>query len=79
MQAYTKSPASMKSFVQSMFLLTSAFGSAIGEAFTAVVGNPQVMWLYTGLCVSAFVAGCVFWALFHHLNDTEEEMNELGY
>jgi len=77
--SYTKSPASMKSFVQSMFLLTFAFGAALGDAFTPLVGDPKIMWLFTGLCVSAFLAGCVFWLLFHKLNDMEEEMNELGY
>jgi proton-dependent oligopeptide transporter, POT family len=69
----------MKSFVQSMFLLTSAFGAALGEAFTPLVSDPDVMWLFTGLSVSAFLAGWVFWLLFHKLNDTEEEMNDLGY
>lgn len=75
--AYTKAPPSMKSFVQSMFLLTNAFGSAISEAFNPVLYDPAIQWLFVGLAVSSFIAGCLIWVLFRHLNDTEEEMNAM--
>jgi len=75
--AYTKAPPSMKSFVQSMFLLTNAFGSAISEALNPVLYDPAIQWMFVGLAVSSFIAGCLIWVLFHHLNETEEEMNAL--
>lgn len=75
--AYMKAPPSMKSFVQAMFLLTNAFGYAIGEAFTPLVGDPKVMWLFTGLCVGSFCVGIIFWVLYHHLDAQEDEMNTL--
>jgi POT family proton-dependent oligopeptide transporter len=75
--AYTKAPPSMKSFVQSMYLLTNAFGSAISEALNPVLIDPKIQWMYVGLAVSSFIAGCVIWILFHHYNDTEDEMNAL--
>ncbi|KAG9230292.1 putative peptide transporter PTR2 [Amylocarpus encephaloides] len=75
--AYMKAPPSMKSFVQAMYLLTNAFGSAIGEAFIPLVGDPKIMWLFTGLCVGSFSVGIIFWLLFHHLDAQEDEMNEL--
>ncbi|KAF2442163.1 peptide transporter PTR2-A [Karstenula rhodostoma CBS 690.94] len=75
--AYTKAPPSMKSFVQSMFLLTNAFGSAISEALNPVLYDPAIQWMYVGIAVASFVAGCLIWVLFHHLNDTEEEMNAM--
>jgi len=75
--AYTKAPPSMKSFVQSMYLLTNAFGSAISEALNPVLYDPAIQWMYVGLAVSSFVAGGVIWILFHHLNDQEDEMNAL--
>jgi POT family proton-dependent oligopeptide transporter len=68
----------MKSFVQALFLLTNAFGSAISEAFTPLVGDPKVMYMYTGLTVGAFLSGCFIWIVFHRYNDEEEAMNELG-
>ncbi|EKG19705.1 Oligopeptide transporter [Macrophomina phaseolina MS6] len=76
--AYTKAPPSMKSFVQSMYLLTNAFGSAIGEALVSVAVDPKILWMFVGLSVASFLAGCLVWILFHHLNKTEEEMNALG-
>jgi POT family proton-dependent oligopeptide transporter len=75
--AYTKAPPSMKSFVQSMYLLTNAFGSAISEALNPVLVDPKIQWMYVGLAVASFLAGCAIWILFHHLNAQEDEMNAL--
>jgi POT family proton-dependent oligopeptide transporter len=75
--AYMKAPPSMKSFVQAMYLLTNAFGSAISEAFISLVGDPKVEWLFVGLCCGSAGAGAIFWLLFHHLDAQEDEMNVL--
>lgn len=75
--AYMKAPPSMKSFVQSMYLLTNAFGYAIGEAFTPLVGDPEILWLFTGLCVGSFCVGCLFWVLFHKYDAMEDAVNSL--
>ncbi|KAL1964580.1 hypothetical protein VTN77DRAFT_6877 [Rasamsonia byssochlamydoides] len=75
--AYTKAPPSMKSFVQSMYLLTTAFGSAIGEALTPVAYDPAILWMFVGLACASFTVGCLFFILFRHLNAKEEEMNAL--
>lgn len=75
--AYTKAPASMKSFVMSMFLLTSAFGSALSIALSPTAEDPKLLWMYTGLAIATFIAGWVFWFLFRRYNKSEESMNEL--
>ena len=75
--AYTKAPVSMKSFVMSMYLLTTAFGNALAEAIVPVAIDPKLLWMYTGLAVASFVAGCIFWVLFRKYNATEESMNEI--
>lgn len=75
--AYTKAPPSMKSFVQSMYLLTNAFGSAISEALNPLLYDPAIQWMFVGLAVASFIAGCAIWILFHHLNATEDDMNAL--
>ena len=67
----------MKSFVQALYLLTTAFGSALSEAFLPVVVDPKIIWMYTGIAVSAFITGCLFWFLFHHYDDDEEKMYAL--
>jgi POT family proton-dependent oligopeptide transporter len=75
--AYTKAPPSMKSFVQSMYLLTNAFGSAISEALNPLLYDPAIMYVFAGLAVASFLSGCAIWIMFHHLNETEDEMNQL--
>ncbi|CAG8252637.1 unnamed protein product [Penicillium salamii] len=75
--AYTKAPPSMKSFVQSMYLLTNAFGSAIAEALTPAAFDPAIMWMFVGLACASFLAGLIFFAIFRHLNAQEDEMNAL--
>ncbi|KAF2831161.1 PTR2-domain-containing protein [Ophiobolus disseminans] len=75
--AYTKAPPSMKSFVQSMYLLTNAFGSAISEALNPLLYDPAIQWMFVGLAIASFIAGCLIWILFHHLNETEDQMNAL--
>ncbi|KAJ5109478.1 hypothetical protein N7456_006153 [Penicillium angulare] len=75
--AYTKAPPSMKSFVQSMYLLTNAFGSALAEALTPAAFDPAIMWMFVGLACASFLCGIVFWFIFHHLNAQEDDMNAL--
>lgn len=75
--AYMKAPPSMKSFVQSIYLLTNAFGYAIGVAFIPLVGDPDILWMFVGLCGGSFGAGVIFWLMYHKLDDKEDEMNML--
>lgn len=75
--AFTKAPNSMKSFIMSLFLLTSAFGSALSIALSPTAVDPKLLWMYTGLAVACFIAGVIFWLLYSRYNDTEEEMNKL--
>ena len=67
----------MKSFVMSMYLLTSAFGSALGIALSPTAVDPQLVWMYTGLCVATIIVAALFWIMFRKYNATEEEMNAL--
>lgn len=76
--AYTKAPPSMKSFVMSIFLLQSAFGSALGIALAPIAKDPALVWMYTGLCIATIIVAGLFWICFNHLNATEESMNALG-
>ena len=75
--AFTKAPPSMKSFVMSIFLLQSAFGSALGIALAPTAEDPKLVWMYTGLCVATIITAGAFWILFRKYNATEDEMNAL--
>lgn len=41
--AFTKAPASMKSFVMALFLLTYAGGAALGIALSPVANDPKLL------------------------------------
>lgn len=45
--AFTKAPPSMKSFVMSIFLLQTAFGSALGIALAPTATDPKLVWMYS--------------------------------
>lgn len=53
--AFTKAPPSMKSFVMSIFLLQTAFGSALGIALAPTATDPKLVWMYSE---SAFLYLC---------------------
>ncbi|EEP76510.1 hypothetical protein UREG_01359 [Uncinocarpus reesii 1704] len=75
--AYMKAPESLKSFVSRLFLLTNAFGAALGLALTPVAYDPAIIWMFVGLCGAAVVTAGIFWFLFRGLNKEEDKMNSL--
>ena len=75
--AFTKAPPSMKSFVMSIFLLQSAFGSALGIALAPTAKDPKLVWMYTGLGIATIITAGLFWICFRKYNATEESMNAL--
>lgn len=66
--AYAKAPQNMKSFIMSMFLLTSAFGSALGMLLAPMAKDPRLVWMYTGLACIAALAGVAFYWTFKDLD-----------
>jgi POT family proton-dependent oligopeptide transporter len=75
--AYTKAPPTMKSFVQSLYLFTNAFGAAISEALVSVAVNPKYLWMYTGVGCSSFITGIIFYVIFRHYDQDEDKMYDL--
>jgi POT family proton-dependent oligopeptide transporter len=67
----------MKSFVMSMFLLQTAFGAALSIALSSVSVDPKLVWMYTGISISAAVAGITFWILFRKFNKQEDKMDAM--
>jgi len=61
----------------SMYLLTTAFGSALSIALSSVSVDPKLVWMYTGIAISAFIAGLVFWFLFRKYNLQEDKMDAM--
>jgi dipeptide/tripeptide permease len=69
--AYAKAPENMKSFIMSLFLLTSAVGSALGILLAPVARDPYLVWLYAGLGVTALIAGVTFHWTFKDMKQRE--------
>ena len=76
--AFTKAPKNMRSLVMSVFLFMNAISSALGEAFVSLSADPLLVWNYGVFAVMAFVAGTIFWFQYRHLDEQEEELNELA-
>ncbi|KAJ4366558.1 hypothetical protein N0V95_000225 [Ascochyta clinopodiicola] len=69
--AYAKAPENMKSFIMSLFLLTSAGGSALGILIAPLARDPYLQWLYFGLASAAATAGYVFHRTFKDVQDQD--------
>lgn len=70
--AYTQAPPSLKSFIQSLYLLTVAFGSALAMALVPVSVDPEVLWMFVGVAVTTFVVGASMYFTLRHLDKQEE-------
>jgi dipeptide/tripeptide permease len=69
--AYAKAPENMKSFIMSLFLLTSAVGSALGILVAPSAKDPHLVWLYSGLACTAAAAGGAFYWMFKGQDDVK--------
>ena len=76
--AFTKAPKNMRSLVMAVFLFMSAFASAIGEAFVSLSVDPLLVWNYGVMGVLAAISGVIFWFQFKHLDNQEDELNNLN-
>ncbi|KAK7712056.1 peptide transporter ptr2 [Botryosphaeria dothidea] len=75
--AFTKAPASMKSFIMALYLLTTAVGAMIGGLISPFARDPLLVGLYGGLAVACLVTAGVFWMVFKKYNEAEDEMGGL--
>ncbi|EOD49872.1 mfs peptide transporter [Neofusicoccum parvum] len=71
--AFMKAPASMKSFIMALYLLTTALGAMIGGLISPFARDPLLMGLYGGLALACLVTAGVFWKIFKKYNDIEDE------
>lgn len=77
--AYTKAPASMKTFIMAIYLLTNAVGSIIGCALGPVSVPLKLVWTFCSLGVACFIVSIIFWLCFNHYNFQEEKLGSLDF
>ncbi|KAJ6263709.1 hypothetical protein Dda_2278 [Drechslerella dactyloides] len=75
--AYTKAPTNMKSLVTSVFLVMSAFSTAIGFAFVTLSNDPLLVWNYIVAAIIATLGAICFWFQFRDLDRDEDRLNDL--
>ncbi|KAL0254787.1 peptide transporter ptr2 [Diplodia seriata] len=76
--AFTNAPASMKSFIMALYLLTTALGAMIGGLISPFARDPLLVGLYGGLAVACSVTAVVFWKMFKMYNDVDGDIGGLG-
>ncbi|CAM4754923.1 unnamed protein product [Rotaria magnacalcarata] len=74
--AFIQAPPSMKSIVMSLFLFTSAIGSILNIALVPVSDDPDLLWMYTGLAIQAFIFGILFYFIFRNDHKVHVEKEE---
>ncbi|KAF3922872.1 hypothetical protein AA313_de0206474 [Arthrobotrys entomopaga] len=75
--AFTKAPTNMKSLVTSVFLVMSAFSTAIGFAFVTLSNDPLLVWNYIVAAILATLGAILFWLQFRSLDKEEDKLNDL--
>lgn len=73
--AFTKAPENMRSVVQAVFLLQTAFAAAIGQALNPLANDPLLIWNYMVPAILAFLGGVGFWWAHHATDAREDELN----
>ncbi|KAI8825982.1 peptide transporter PTR2-A [Fimicolochytrium jonesii] len=70
--SYTHAPKNLKAVVSALSLFPNAVASLIGIFISPLAVDPHLTWLYASVAIVAFVAGCIFYALFRRF-DVEDK------
>ncbi|KAL5116475.1 hypothetical protein ACEQ8H_005596 [Pleosporales sp. CAS-2024a] len=62
--AFTQAPKNLRSFISALFWITIGIAAAICIALSPVSQDPFVLYLYAGLGITGFIAGCIFFLCF---------------
>ncbi|KAH4347489.1 hypothetical protein HBH98_094080 [Parastagonospora nodorum] len=62
--AFTQAPKNLRSFISALFWITIGIAAAICIALSPVSQDPYLVWMYAGLGITGFVAGCTFFLCF---------------
>lgn len=71
--AYSRAPVNMRGLVSALNLLTQGVTYAFGLAFSALIRDPYLTWVFGGPAIIGYVSAVAFWLLFNHI-DKEEYM-----
>ncbi|KAK9711330.1 hypothetical protein K7432_007909 [Basidiobolus ranarum] len=74
--SYTHAPDSLKGLVSAFALLPNAFAALIGIFLSPVSKDPYLTWNYASISIVCFVVGVVFWIVFRHYDDVDDNLRQ---
>lgn len=69
--AYSRAPVNMRGLVSALNLLTQGVTYAFGLAFSALIRDPYLTWVFGGPAIIGYVSAIAFWFLFNHIDEEE--------
>ncbi|KAG0174905.1 peptide transporter ptr2 [Apophysomyces sp. BC1021] len=73
--AYTHAPKSMKSLISALSLWPNCVSSLIGLAISPSAHDPNMVWVYSGVAIGAFLCGCLYYYVFRHYDTMDHQDN----
>jgi dipeptide/tripeptide permease len=74
--AYSRAPVNMRGLVSALNLLTQGVTYALGLAFSGLVRDPYLTWVFGAPAIIGYVAAVVFWFLFNHIDKEEYTLSK---
>jgi len=69
--AYSRAPKNMRGLVSALNLFNTGVAYALGLAFSSLIRDPYLTWVFGAPTIIGFVAAIVFWWLFKHIDEEE--------
>lgn len=73
--AYSRAPTNMRSLVTALNLFSTGIAYAIGLAFSGLITDPYLTWIFGAPAIIGFLASGLFWYLFHHIDEEEYQLS----
>lgn len=74
--AYSMAPKNMRGLVSGMNLFSSAIAYAFGLAFSGLIKDPYLTWVFAGPTIVGFIAAPLFWFIYKDLDRVEYTLTE---
>jgi dipeptide/tripeptide permease len=69
--AYSRAPKNMRGLVSALNLFNTGIAYALGLAFSGLVRDPYLTWVFGAPTIIGFIAAAVFYYLFRHIDNEE--------
>jgi dipeptide/tripeptide permease len=69
--AYSRAPKNMRGLVSALNLFNTGIAYALGLAFSGIIRDPFLTWVFGAPAIIGFVAAALFYYLFNHIDKEE--------